>query len=123
MQWYLEVLRKYAVFAGRARRREFWMFTLVNVLISIALGIIDAILGTTYGAGSGVLQTIYSLAVLIPSLAVGVRRLHDTGRSGWWLLIGLVPCVGFIVLLVFFVSEGHRGDNEYGPDPKAVPAV
>jgi uncharacterized membrane protein YhaH (DUF805 family) len=81
MQWYLTVLRKYAVFSGRARRREFWMFTLIHVLISIGISIIDAILGTEYGAGYGVLGTIYALALLIPSLAVGVRRLHDTGRT------------------------------------------
>jgi uncharacterized membrane protein YhaH (DUF805 family) len=123
MEWYLEVLRKYAVFSGRARRLEYWMFTLVNVIVSIVLGIIDAILGTTYGPGYGLLGTIYGLAVFIPSLAVGVRRLHDTGRTGWWLLIGLVPCAGFIVLLVFFVMEGQRGANEYGPDPKAVGAA
>ena len=119
MEWYLTVLRKYAEFSGRARRMEFWMFTLINILISIGLSIIDAIIGTTYGAGSGILSTIYGLAVLIPSLAVGVRRLHDTGRTGWWLLIGLVPCIGFIVLIVFFATEGQRGDNQYGPDPKA----
>jgi uncharacterized membrane protein YhaH (DUF805 family) len=119
MEWYLAVLRKYAVFTGRARRREFWMFTLVNVLISIGLSIIDTIIGTDYGSGYGILSTIYSLAVLIPSIAVGVRRLHDTGRTGWWLLIGLVPCVGFIVLIVFYATEGQRGDNQYGADPKA----
>jgi uncharacterized membrane protein YhaH (DUF805 family) len=119
MEWYLAVLRKYAVFTGRARRREYWMFTLVNVLISIALGIVDAIIGTDFGAGYGILGTIYGLAVLIPSLAVGVRRLHDTGRTGWWLLIGLVPCAGFIVLIVFYAMDGQRWDNQYGPDPKA----
>jgi uncharacterized membrane protein YhaH (DUF805 family) len=123
MEWYLAVLRKYAVFTGRARRREFWMFTLVNVLISIGLSIIDTILGTDYGAGYGILSTIYSLAVLIPSIAVGVRRLHDTGRTGWWLLIGLVPCVGLIVLIVFYATEGQRGDNQYGADPKAGYAI
>jgi uncharacterized membrane protein YhaH (DUF805 family) len=119
MEWYLAVLRKYAVFTGRARRREFWMFTLVNVLISIGLSIIDAIIGTDYGSGYGILSTIYGLAVLIPSIAVGVRRLHDTGRTGWWILIALVPCVGFIVLIVFYATEGQRGDNQYGTDPKA----
>jgi uncharacterized membrane protein YhaH (DUF805 family) len=119
MEWYLAVLRKYAVFTGRARRREYWMFTLVNVLISIALGIVDAIIGTDFGAGYGILGTIYGLAVVIPSIAVGVRRLHDTGRTGWWILIGLVPCAGFIVLIVFYAMDGQRWDNQYGPDPKA----
>ena len=123
MEWYLAVLRKYAVFTGRARRREFWMFSLVNVLISIGLSIIDTIIGTDYGAGYGVWSTIYGLAVLIPSIAVGVRRLHDTGRTGWWILIGLVPCVGFIVLIVFYATDGQRGDNQYGTDPKAGYAV
>jgi uncharacterized membrane protein YhaH (DUF805 family) len=123
MHWYLDVLRKYADFSGRARRREFWMFTLVNILVSIVLGIVDAVIGTDYRSGYGILGTVYALAVLIPSLAVAVRRLHDTGRTGWWILIGLLPCVGFIVLLVFYVQEGQRSTNEYGPDPKAVGAV
>jgi uncharacterized membrane protein YhaH (DUF805 family) len=121
MQWYTDVIKKYAEFSGRARRKEYWMFVLFNVIISIVIGIIDKILGTTYGsAGTGVLGTIYSLAVLLPSLAVGVRRLHDTGRSGWWILINLVPCVGWIVFLVFAIQEGNAGDNAYGPDPKAA---
>lgn len=122
MQWYLEVLRKYAVFSGRARRREFWMFALFNFLISLVLAIVDAIIGTDYGRGGGLLQTIYGLAVLIPSIAVGIRRLHDTDRSGWWILIALVPCVGFIVLLIFYIQHGTRGANRFGPDPKAVSA-
>jgi uncharacterized membrane protein YhaH (DUF805 family) len=123
MQWYLDVLRKYAVFAGRARRREFWMFTLVSFVISIVLSILDAVIGTDYGAGYGLLATIYGLAILIPSLAVGVRRLHDIGRTGWWILIGLIPCVGLIVLLVFYAQDGQRTTNEYGPDPKAIGAA
>jgi uncharacterized membrane protein YhaH (DUF805 family) len=123
MQWYLDVLRKYAVFAGRARRREFWMFTLVSFVISIVLSILDAVIGTDYGAGYGLLATIYGLAILIPSLAVGVRRLHDIGRTGWWILIGLIPCIGLIVLLVFYAQDGQRTTNEYGPDPKAIGAA
>jgi len=123
MEWYLTVLRKYAVFSGRARRREFWMFALINFVISIGLGIIDMIIGTDFGTGSGVLSGIYALAVLIPSLAVGVRRLHDTGRTGWWLLIGLIPLVGVIILIVFYAQDGQRADNQYGPDPKAGAVV
>lgn len=123
MEWYLTVLRKYAVFSGRARRREFWMFALINFVISIGLGIVDAIIGTDFDTGSGVLSGIYALAVLIPSLAVGVRRLHDTGRTGWWLLIGLIPLVGIIILIVFYAQDGHRADNQYGPDPKAGAVV
>jgi uncharacterized membrane protein YhaH (DUF805 family) len=126
MQWYLKVLKQYADFNGRARRTEFWMFVLINTLISIALGIVDAAMGTAtvYGDGAmysfspGILGGLYGLAVLIPSLAVTVRRLHDTDRSGWWILIGLIPLVGSIVLLVFTCLEGTRGPNAYGMDPK-----
>lgn len=119
MNWYLEALRKYAVFSGRARRREYWMFTLFNVVISIVLSLVDVVLDTRNEQGYGLITLIYSLAVFIPSIAVGVRRLHDTARSGWWILIGLVPCVGFIVLVVFFFQDGQRASNQYGPDPKA----
>ena len=125
MSWYLDVLKKYAVFGGRSRRKEYWYFVLFTVLISIVLSIIDAVLGTP-GAegGAGLLSGIYSLAVLIPSLAVSIRRLHDTGRSGWWILISLVPLIGTIVLLVFTVQDSQPGDNEYGPNPKgAAPRV
>ena len=122
MQWYLDVLKKYAVFNGRARRKEYWMFVLFNVIVSIILSIIDRIAGLGYGPNdsSGVLSTIYSLAVLIPSLAVGVRRMHDTGRSGWWILINLIPCIGWIWFIVLAAQEGTIGDNQHGPDPKAA---
>ena len=115
MNWYLEALKKYAVFSGRARRTEYWMFMLFNVIAGIILGIVDAILGT-----GGVLGAIYALAVLIPGLAVSVRRLHDTSRSGWWLLIAFVPIVGAIVLLVFSLQDSTPGPNAYGPNPKEV---
>jgi uncharacterized membrane protein YhaH (DUF805 family) len=115
MEWYLKVLRQYADFTGRARRKEYWMFTLVSVIISIVLAILDNALNT------GLLGLLYSLAVLLPSLAVGARRLHDTGRSGWWLLIGIIPLIGWIVLIVFLAIDGERQPNTYGPDPKAVP--
>jgi uncharacterized membrane protein YhaH (DUF805 family) len=121
MQWYLEVLKKYAVFSGRARRKEYWMFVLFNVIISIVLSVIDQLIGTCNGTtGYGLLSGIYSLAVLLPSLGVAVRRLHDTDRSGWWILIALVPIVGFIILIVFTAMEGTAGDNKHGPDPKAA---
>lgn len=116
MDWMLLPLRRYAEFSGRSRRREYWMFTLFVVLVSIILTMIDMMLGLTTAAG-GVLTLLFSLAVLVPSLAVGVRRLHDSERSGWWLLIGLVPFVGVIVLLVFMVLPGTRGANRFGPDP------
>lgn len=121
MSWYLTVLRKYAVFSGRARRSEYWFFTLFNVLISIALSVVDVVIGTGGDEfGLGVLSGIYSLGVFVPSLAVAVRRLHDTNRSGWWLLLALVPCVGGIVLLVFAISDGTYGENRFGPNPKVA---
>jgi uncharacterized membrane protein YhaH (DUF805 family) len=119
MHWYIDVLKKYADFTGRARRTEFWMFALFNFIVSLVLGIIDVVVGTTAN-GVGILQLLYSLAVLIPGLAVSARRLHDTGRSGWWLLLGLVPCIGAIVLLVFCVQDSQPASNQYGPNPKAV---
>lgn len=123
MNWYLEVLKKYAVFSGRARRKEYWFFVLFNLIISLVLTFIDSALGTlNEETGYGLLSGVYSLAVLIPSLAVAVRRLHDTGRTGWWLLIGLIPLIGLIVLLIFFVQDSKPGDNEYGPNPKEYAA-
>jgi uncharacterized membrane protein YhaH (DUF805 family) len=121
MDWYLGVLKKYTVFTGRARRREYWMFVLFNIIISVVLSIIDRVIGNPE-MGLGILGTLYALAVLVPSLAVGVRRLHDTNRSGWWLLIGLIPCIGFIVLIIFTVQDSQAGDNQYGPNPKAASA-
>ena len=119
MQWYLDVLKKYVVFSGRARRKEFWMFTLFSAIISIVLSVIDRAIGTDSSTGTGLLGGIYSLLVLLPSLAVTVRRLHDTNRSGAWIFIGLIPIIGWIVLLIFTVQEGTPGENSHGPDPKA----
>ena len=121
MKWYLEVLRKYAVFDGRARRTEFWLFFLINCIIAFVLSFLEAIVGFASIAGASILGSLYMLAVLIPYLAVGVRRLHDTGRSGWWMLIYIVPLIGAIVLLVFFVQDSQDGDNQYGPNPKSFP--
>ncbi|WP_328999150.1 DUF805 domain-containing protein [Kribbella sp. NBC_00709] len=124
MQWYIDVLKKYAVFDGRARRKEYWMFVLFNVIASIILSILDKILGLDFGSGSssssGWLSTIYSLAVLLPTIGVAIRRMHDTGRSGWWILINLIPCIGWIWFIVLAAQEGNAGDNAYGPDPKAA---
>ncbi|MDT0448112.1 DUF805 domain-containing protein [Streptomyces hesseae] len=117
MNWYVDVLKKYAVFNGRARRQEYWMFTLVSSVISIVLTILDNVLGT-----GSILGTLYIVAVLLPSLAVTVRRLHDTDRSGWWVLIGLVPLAGLIVLLVFTCLDSTPRHNAHGPSPKHVPA-
>jgi uncharacterized membrane protein YhaH (DUF805 family) len=118
MGWYLKVLRHYADFTGRARRKEYWMFALVSTIISVALAVLDSALSLNSLLSLGVL---YSLAVLLPSLAVGVRRLHDTGRSGWWMLISLIPLIGGIVLIVFFATNGQEQPNAYGPDPKTIP--
>jgi uncharacterized membrane protein YhaH (DUF805 family) len=106
------VLTKYADFSGRARRSEYWWFYLAYILASIVASLIDQAIGFP------LFQIILGLGLLIPSLAVGVRRLHDTGRSGWWLLIGLVPLVGIIVLIVFFCTDSQPGTNKYGPSPK-----
>ena len=124
MSWYLQALMKYAVFSGRSRRMEYWYFVLFNILVSIVLGVIDALLFGTLdsGMGVGLLSGIYGLAILIPSLAVTVRRLHDIDRSGWWILIALVPLIGTIVLLVFALLEGTAGPNRYGPNPKEATA-
>jgi len=119
MNWYLMVLKKYAQFEGRSRRKELWMFTLFNCIFSWPLYILGLVFHeNTLGSIFLGLYFIYVLAVIVPCLAVSVRRLHDTGKSGWWLLIVLVPIVGPIVLLVFYVLDSQPGANEYGPNPK-----
>jgi uncharacterized membrane protein YhaH (DUF805 family) len=120
MDWMLMPLRRYAEFSGRSQRKEYWMFTLFIFIVSIVVGIIEGILGinTMVGGVYGPLTVLLLLGTLIPSIAVGIRRLHDTDRSGWWLLIALVPLIGAIVLLVFYVTDGTPGPNRFGPDPK-----
>ena len=114
MNWYLAVLKKYAVFSGRARRSEYWYFFLFSMIASVILTILDTVLGLN-SSGNGVLSGIYSLAVLIPSIAVGVRRMHDVGKSGWFLLIPIYN-------LILACTNGDSGPNEYGPDPKNAEA-
>lgn len=118
MSWYMTALKKYAVFSGRSRRREFWWFVLVNAII----GAIFQCLGNDQNDPNfwNFIGWLYGLAVLIPSIAVQVRRLHDTGRTGWWWFIGLVPLVGWIVLVVFDLFDSEPGPNEYGPNPKGM---
>lgn len=116
MNWYLEVLKKYAVFQGRARRSEYWFFALFNFIAIIILSVIDGLLGMA------LLSSVYMLATLVPNIAVAVRRFHDTGRSGWWVLIALVPFVGSIIMLVMMCFEGESGTNAYGPNPKGETA-
>ncbi len=138
------IKQRYAQFSGRASRSEFWYFVLFSMIISILLGILDSVLGTgyTYEMDTvtmatetaeaatvtvkqtiGYMQSLYGLLVLIPTIAVSIRRLHDTGKSGWWLLIGVIPIVNFIgifVLLFFYVQDSQLGDNEYGENPKGL---
>lgn len=114
MNWYIKVLKNYAVFSGRAQRTEYWMFILFNFIITLALGFVEAAINI-----SGILTGLYSLAVLIPGLAVLFRRLHDTGRSAWWILIFLVPVIGALVILVFLVLGSEEEENQYGPNPLA----
>ncbi len=117
MHWYVDVLKNYVGFSGRARRTEFWMFALISFVVATVLTIVENIISMP-----GTLSSLYNLAVLLPSLAVAMRRLHDTGRSGFWLLLIFIPILGWLVLLIFYILEGTPGDNEYGPDPKAVAA-
>jgi uncharacterized membrane protein YhaH (DUF805 family) len=124
MNWYREALRKYATFEGRARRKEYWYFALGNCLAVAALAFIDGLIGTWDPESEvGLLSGLYTLAVLVPSIAVTVRRLHDTNRSGWWFLIGFIPVVGWLVLLVFACLDSQPGGNKYGPNPKGVIGV
>ncbi|WP_299774887.1 DUF805 domain-containing protein [uncultured Pseudoteredinibacter sp.] len=112
MEYFMDALKRYADFSGRARRKQYWMFVLFYFIFSIVVTIVDSILGTAF------LGMIFGLAMLVPSLAIGARRLHDTGRTGWWQLIALIPLIGMIVLIVFYVQDSHP-DNDYGPNPKA----
>ena len=123
MEWYLKVLRNYANFEGRARRKEYWMFVLFNMIFAIIAMVIDNVLGITYGYELfyGPFYTIYALGMLIPTLAVLVRRLHDIDKSGWWVFISLIPIIGGIWLLILTIMDSTPGENEYGPNPKEDP--
>lgn len=110
MNYYLTVLRQWKNFEGRSERREYWMFILVNFLINIALAILNQIISPESGFISG----IYTLFVLIPGIAVTIRRLHDIGKSGWMQLVILIPFIGWIWFLILMVKEGDIGTNKYG---------
>jgi len=112
MEYFIGALKKYADFTGRARRKEYWMFYLINWLLFIALSIIDEV------TGIGILFIFYSLGIFIPSISIAARRLHDTGRSGWWQLIAVIPLIGIIILIVFLTQDSHDA-NDYGSNPKA----
>ena len=121
MNWYLKVVKNYVGFSGRARRKEYWMFILFNLIFCIVAVILDNILGTAIkGIGYGLFYILYTLAVLLPGLAAAVRRLHDIGKSGWMILISIVPLIGWIWILVLLVLDSNPGDNKYGPNPKEV---
>lgn len=115
MNYYISVLKDYVTFTGRARRAEYWMFTLINVIICIVLYALAMQAESLF-----ILYALYTLAVFLPSIAVSVRRMHDLGKSGWMVLIGLIPLIGGIILLVMFCMDSQPGDNEYGPNPKAT---
>ncbi len=115
---FLDVITNhYADFNGRARRKEYWMFVLFNFVVSLVLGIVMGLISQT---AANAVSIIYTLALLLPGLSLGVRRLHDTGKSGWFMLIGLIPLVGAIILLVFYCLDSQPGTNEYGPNPKGI---
>lgn len=121
MQYYINAIKNYATFTGRTRRRDFWMFVLFHFLFFVAAGIVDNFLGTgSPETGGGVITGLYALFALVPSLAIAARRLHDSGKSGWLLLLGLIPVIGFIILLVFYVMDSQPGANKYGPNPKGL---
>lgn len=114
-------LSKYADFSGRARRSEYWWFVVFAAVASTVASVLDAIIGTRFG-GTGLIQVLVTLVLLIPSLAVGVRRLHDVGQTGWWVLLLLIPVVGAVVLILAFYIRDSAPDNQYGPSPKAAGA-
>ncbi len=115
--WKTVVFERYAKFDGRARRPEFWFFFLALFIVGIGFNLLMLVSSIFF-----IVYVVWALAMLIPNIAVGVRRLHDTGRTGWWLLISLIPFVGFIVLLVFLVTDSTPSDNQYGPYEAAGPA-
>jgi len=123
MNWYLKVLKQYAVFRGRSRRKEYWSFLLFNIFLSLLAIILDNIIGIAIkGFGFGPIYGLYSLAIIIPGLAVAVRRLHDVGKSGLMIFISLIPVIGAIWLLVLMFTDSNSGENEYGANPKDAQA-
>ena len=122
MNYFIDCLtKKYACFSGRARRQEYWLFVLFNAIAGIIINVIGGVLAGATGVDAfAFLGAIYNLAVLIPGFAVFFRRLHDTGRSGWWWLILFIPIVGVIVILVFCCLDSQPGENQYGPNPKGI---
>ena len=124
MNWFIKCLRQYADFKGRAQRAEYWYFSLFYFLAYVVGFILDNALGThsRHKGGTGLMTFLVFVALCVPAVAVGIRRLHDTGRSGWWTLINLLPFVGPFIFLYFTLKDSEPGDNRYGPNPKGVPA-
>jgi len=123
MKWYLEVLKKYVVFDGISGREEFWWFFLFNLIVSIVLGVVDNMTGSFHlWAELGLFQGIYSMAILVPAIAVSIRRLHDTNRSGWWVLITPIPIIVTLAYLVLMALSGTPEENQYGGNPKSSAA-
>ena len=118
MDWYLKVLKNYVGFRGRARRKEYWMFSLFNFVIAFCIGFVESLLAMGSESMLGPASLLFAVAVTIPGIAVMVRRLHDTDRSGWWFWVALVPVLGTLALLYFMLQEGTKGSNQYGSDPK-----
>lgn len=122
MDWYFKALRNYVGFGGRARRKEYWMFILVNLVLTGVLGVLDSMLGLRIAEDEGMLTTLYGVLIFLPWWAVQFRRLHDTDRSAWWLLLLLIPIVGWIVILIFNCQDGTPAENRFGSDPKLADA-
>ena len=121
MEWYIKGINSYSDFNGRARRKEYWMFTLWNIIFALLASLLDYSFGIVYPlVGYGPLYIAYALFVLVPGIAVAVRRLHDTGKSGWMYLVAFIPIAGLIWLLILFIKEGDQGNNAYGEDPKEL---
>ena len=124
MNWYLKALKQYADFNGRARRKEYWMFVLFQIIFAIVCMMIDGGMGTNFAPlPYGYVYAAFALLTLLPGIAVTVRRLHDVGKSGWYYFIVLIPLIGAIWLIVLMAKEGDGGENQYGPDPKNEPAL
>ncbi len=122
MNYFIDCLtKKYACFSGRARRQEYWLFVLFNIIACIIVSVVSGVLvSVTNVTAFAFLGAIYSLAVLIPGFAVFVRRMHDIGKSGWWWLIAFIPIIGAIVLIIFCCLDSQPGENQYGPNPKGL---
>lgn len=114
MSWYIQAIKNYCNFSGRATRKEYWMYSLISAIFGLALSLVDSLIGIS------IFTSIYSLFILIPDLSISFRRLHDIDKSAWWLLISIIPVVGSIILFVFSVRPGTIGPNSYGEDPRAL---